>query len=278
MPAQTTLSKLVYPDGLHFGVSDDAGASFADVGVMGGSVEFTLNGDVTQLFTSNSERTDKTWRNMSMTVAPGEMYSWDSEAIETLLGGVFTRTAVAGTPVSGATQILQPGYVYEKIYPFEGQQATGVVPTAISLGQETTVGSGVYTDALVLNTDYVIKRDSNGEWGFALIDTATVDNTLGVKATYTYTPATGAYLKAGTSSQLLTDVVVRFRHYTDTDAGTYDFEVYLYRVTADPGSFVMTKKGANDDGVDVWTIGLTADVDSSRTDGDQLVSIFLGNS
>ena len=275
MPTQTNLSKLIYPDGLHFGVSTDNGASFDDAGVMGGNAEFTLTGEPTQLYTSNAGRTDKTWRNMSMTVSPGELLSWDSEVIEKLLGGVFTRTAVAGTPVAGDTQILLPAYTYDKVYTFDGQQATGVVPTAITLNQETSVGSGVYTDALALGTDYVIVRAETGDWGFALIDSATVDNTLGVQATYSYTPASGAYLKAGTSSQLITDVVVRFRHYTDMDLGTYDFEVYLYKVSADPGSFVLTKKGANDDGLDVWTIGLTADVDADRTDGDQLVSIFM---
>ena len=151
-----------------------------------------------------------------------------------------------------------------------------MVPTSITLNQESSAGSGVYSTTLVLDTDYRLVRNESGLWGYVLIDSATVDNTLGVEAEYTYTPATGSYLKAGTSRKILSDLVVRFRHYTDTDLGTYDFEVYLYKVTADPGSFVMTKKGSNDDGVDTWTIGLTADVDTSRTDGDQLVSIFLG--
>lgn len=277
MPKQTELQKIVYPDGLHFGISDDDGASFADVGVMGSAVQFTLNGELTQVFTQNAGATEKVWRNMSMAVAPGDLLSWDSSILEKIMGGLFVRTAVAGTPVVDDLQIILPGYVYSKIYNFEKQQASGAVPSAISLAQESAVGSGVYSTPLVLDTDYHIVRNGNGEWGVVLLDTATVDNTLGVQITYSYTPAAGAYLKAGTTRHILSNIAVRFRHYTDTDLGLYDFEVYLYKVSADPGSLVLNKRGANEDGVDTWTIGLTADIDTDRTDKDQLVSIFMNN-
>lgn len=275
MPAQTTLSKLVYPDGLHFGVSTDDGSSYDDVGVMTGDVAFTFNGNVLQTFTSNAGQSAKSWRDMTVTVAPAELVSFDSEIMEDVMGGIFTRTAVAGAEVAGDTQVIPIGYTYDKAYELDGQQSDGAIPTAISVGQETVAGNETYTTALVLNTDYWIKRNTQGIWCIILTDTATVDNTLASQVTYTYTPATGAYLKAGTTSKTLTDFWVRFRHYTDLDAGTYDFEIILYKVLADPGSLVITKRGAQATDLDSWTVGLTAEVDTTRTDDDQLVAMFL---
>jgi len=275
MAVQTTVGELVFPDGLHFGLSDDSGSTWSDVGVMGNGATFTLNGEPNQVLTGNAGTTAKSFRNMSMAVAPSELYSWDSEVLEMIMGGVFTRTAVAGSELADETDVAAIGYTYEQWYEFDEQQSTGAAPTSISAGQDATVGAGTYGTSLTLNTDYFIVRGTNGAWGYVLTDTETVDNTKATEFTYTVTPASGAYLKAGATSELLTDRVVRFRHYTDTDAGTYDFEVYLYAVTANPGSFVLNKKGANEDGVDTWSIALTADIDESRSDGDQLVAIFM---
>ena len=274
MPNQTTRGQYVASDGLNLAYSADSGVTFSDIGAYTGAVTITPTGDVAELFTSNAGRTPRRWINPTVTVAPGEIYTWDADAIRALSSGFFSRTAVAGTPVVGGTQVILPAYSYDIAIGLDGQNATGAKPTSISVDQETAVGSGVYTTALTEGTDYHIVRNESGVWSIVIIDSATVDNTLGVQVTSSYTPATGSILTGGTTDLELVPYQLRLRHYTDLSLGTYDFEAILYNVTIDPGSLVLTKNGAESTGFDSYTLGFTANLDTTRANGEQLIRIF----
>lgn len=261
MPNQTQLRKIVYSDGLHFDISGDKGVTWKDVGAYTGDVVFTLNSDRVQVQTSNAGKTNASDRNMTLAMAPAALQSWDPLVIEAIMAGIFNLTAIAGTPVVGAVQTILNEIVEGQFYALEGQNATGLKQNITAI---------VDKNALAI-TDYEQVRSESGFWGVTFGAAVAAD--AEPEITYDYTPAAEYKITAGTSSKELEPIQVRYRHYTNLALGEYDFEIICTRVNPDPGSFVMTKRGAESTDLDSWTIALTADIDTDLTDGEQLFAM-----
>ena len=105
------------------------------------------------------------------------------DTIEVLDAGHVTKSTVAGTPVSGAEQVITSGgWNYSTFIPFANQNGNGTSPTLNSV-------TGGTDGALVEDTDFYITQDENGKWGIIIIDSADV-TTLAQTITidYDYTP------------------------------------------------------------------------------------------
>lgn len=92
----------------------------------------------------------------------------------------------------------------------------------------------------------------------------------------------GVLVKSGSSSTVLVPFQVRMTHWTTsdpvTDPDAFDFRHTIYRVSPDAGGLSMTKLGSKSDtDYDLWTLALTGEADSSRTDGHQVDDVFYGD-
>ena len=267
MPNQTSETSFSYSDGLSMEVSTDNGSSWLDVGVMADGASFTYNYDKSELEAGNAENPDPLAKNMTLAMAPSELWTWKSQSIEKLSAGLFTRTAVAGTLVSGAEQVAASGdWSFDRIIMLDGQNASGAEPTINSI-----TGS---VDGAGSSDDYDMVQVAGG-WGIVPRDgTNFATESQALTVDYDYTPASMYELTAGTTSKVLVPYMCRFTHWTDDALTEYDYRVTAYRVTPDAGGLVFNKLGAkSDNDLDTWTVALTAEVDTGLADGSQLFKI-----
>lgn len=105
----------------------------------------------------------------------------DRDIINALTGG--DPTDVAGTLVSGATQVLSANaWAYNRFYEIVGKNGNGNAPTITSV-------IGATDGALVAETDYFIVKNDRGVWGIMIKDSVTVTTlNQNVTITYSYTP------------------------------------------------------------------------------------------
>ena len=272
MPAQTTTEKYIFPDGVALEVSTDNGSTFYDLGTMAAGTQFTYNYDKLEVESGNNGKPISRAKNETVALAPSEIWTMDPEVMEKFSGSAFNYTAIAGTPVAGATQTIDgTGKAFEQLLVVENQN--------YDLSTLTINSVDAVTDAatLVLGTDYRVQLNAQGETCIAIIDSATV-TTMSQDFTvdYDYTPSSGKKITAGTSSVNLTRFIARLRHYTDVALTTWDVQCMVYGVDMDSG-FAINMKGANEDGLVGYTVAFTGNVDTSKTDGAQLFELTIND-
>lgn len=104
--------------------------------------------------------------------------------IAQLDSGLVSLTTVAGSLVSGATQlVVSGGWNFNQFIKIENQNGDG---SAITVNSVTGATDG----ALVEDTDYYVTQNENGEYGIMIIDSVDV-TTEGQNVTidYDYTPS-----------------------------------------------------------------------------------------
>jgi hypothetical protein len=121
----------------------------------------------------------------------------DVNKMETLFKGLVTKGTVAGTPVSGATQVIANPFVANKFYEIANQDGDGTVVTINSV-------TGGTDGALTADDDYhVLQNPNTGKWGIILNTVAGGTNisTLAQTITidYDYTPNASLTLTGGSS-------------------------------------------------------------------------------
>jgi len=109
MPAQTTTDRFWFGEGTALEVSTDSGSSWTNLGAFEGGVTATHNFDKEEVELGNRSKTCAKIKNQTIAMAPTPLVTWDLETIEKLGGGIYNYTAVAGTPVAGATQTAASG-------------------------------------------------------------------------------------------------------------------------------------------------------------------------
>ena len=272
MPAQTTVDKFIFPDGCELAVSDDNGVSFSSLGTLAAGATATYNYDKIELESGNNAKLFSRAKNETIELAPSALWSWDPEVMAKFAGGLFDYTAVAGTPVAGATQSIASGsWNFNKFIKIENQNYNlgAITVNSVTLGTN---------GAIVEDTDFYIGRNAAGEYGIFIIDSATVTTeSQTVEIDYDYTPTSGKYITAGDSSTVLSKFQARLRHYTDTALTTYDWELIVYSVDINSG-LSLNFKGANEDGTNEITVSFTGNIDTARTAGAQLFKLLINDS
>lgn len=133
--------------------------------------------------------------------------------LEQLFKGLVTRSTQAGTPVTGASQVVASGkWLYDKFIELTNQMNDLSKPTITSV----TLGTN---GAIVLNTDYFVVKDAGtGRWGIVIRDSTTVTTEAqSVTIVYNYTPAAAQVLTGG-SSKTATPRYVRITGPSESDA------------------------------------------------------------
>lgn len=116
----------------------------------------------------------------------------DANKLENLLKGLVTKTATAGSLVSGATYAIANPSGYATFLDIEGQNGAGTAQTINSV-----TGS---VDGALLTTDYIQVKDSQGRWGIQLVSGGTITTlTQTFTVNYDYTPNASLKITGGTS-------------------------------------------------------------------------------
>ena len=254
----TVYKSIHLPVGYEVAIKADADPDFIDLGVTkdAGTLEFTY--DAVKVTGSQAEPVLNYFKNMAMT-ATFSLYQQELSNINRLMSGATAYTTTAGVSVSGAVDTYLTGeWARSEFIPFQNQQGTGVVPTAISVANP---------GALVLDTDYSVV-ESNGKWGIVIIPArGNLANTLAI--TYTYTPSASRNLTAGASSVDIEPRQLRLRKLLDT--GKY-WTCTIYAATATSGlSFSLPRY--DEDEPNALEVVLEGQLDTSRSSMDQLFSI-----
>lgn len=136
--------------------------------------------------------------------------------------GLINVVAVAGTPVTGATQSVGANTkAFNELIVIENQMGNGNAPSITSV-----VGS--VDGALVANTDFFLLENSDGKWGIIIVDSATVTTmNQSFVITYDYTPNASKKITFNTTGQKLG----KYARITNTDNNGKKFTIDLSDVT-----------------------------------------------
>lgn len=259
--------------------STDSGSSFTNLGV---GDTFAYSEEITPLDSEPDngiapERADGV-ASQSVTIT-GNLWETDLAKIQAIRGGIDTITTTAGSAVSGASQVIASGdWAYDVPFELEGQNASGLVQTITSV-------TGSVNGALVVRTDYVSAKNSNGKWGIAVTDSSTV-TTLAqtITVVYGYTPAATTTVSTGgltAASRVWMRLVNRTTAKADAavaaeltiavgatyyDTAQYDF----YYCIVNAGDSVAFPDKNNTNPVIKFPLSVMGENDPTRTAGDQL--------
>jgi hypothetical protein len=250
------------PAGCTVKVGDTIG-TLIDMGVLKGDCTIEVSYDKVRVQGSKAETLTDYVKNMKAT-ASFTLYQINMTNLQEMLDGIATVTATAGAPVTNFQQFAASGgWAYLGFIPFEHQNATGVVPTNI-----TVIGS--VDGSLVADTDYFVVKDENGAWGVYVKDTATVTTLAQILTIeYDYTPAASYTLKMGAASDELTAKVVEFSKTIDTKV----FRARLWSATNESGFTLAFPDSASDEPASM-PMTLSGDLDTTKTTGEQLIEVY----
>jgi len=266
MPVQTTKkSNIYFPDGAMVKVRLTPNDPWFDVGAINSAVTATLNWDESSVETANAGTLNT--RVSNMTISGGfTLINLDPEGIGKMGNGVLNvTTTAAGSTVSFENQVI-PSPAANTAYALAlkdtngiSYKTTGAVGIASVKKGETTLSAG---------TDYVIVN------GFEIVFLSAP----GGDVTITYTASQAVVGKttvtAGASTVVMTPYAMQIEH---TDENGKKRTLDLYSVYGNSGGFQFNFKGANEDGVEEMPLTFTAKLDTTRSNGDQLMAWSIDN-
>lgn len=285
MPVQTTQTSHVYfPDGAKVSVKKSTDVSYTDLGALNGSVTCTLQWDENQVETANAGKLAKQIRNMRIEGAL-TLINLNPTGIEKMSGGLFTKVDTAASAVTTIpNQVIAASWAdnvkYELVMYTSSSDSTKLRITTKPTLTSVTLDASGSPETLTENNDYVVVADtgSYSGWSMQFISANMSTGSPTTKAiTIDYgsnTPVASSTLYAGSSTVELTAYSMLIQH---TDSSSLHRELELYSVDPSAGSFVFSWKGANEDGVEEMPLTFQAKLDTSLTDGRQLMAWTVDN-
>lgn len=275
MPAQTTLTGNVYfPDGAKAQVKAAGEGSYSDLGAINSAISVTLNYEENQVVTANAGKLDKQIRNMTVDGSL-TLINLNPTTIEKLGGGLFERVTTAGSSVTSIdNQVIASGAATELVPYNLSIVETGGAALRVASSLVIASVTGSTDGALTLGTGYSIIDLTDSPSGKAIVftvdgvDLTTLAQTITIAYT-SVTPVARTTMYAGKSTDILAGYALKFTH---TDDNGKIRELEIYSVDTNSGGFQFNFKGANEDGVEEMPIDFTGKVDTSRTNGRQLMA------
>ena len=278
MPVQTTKKNVRIADGCRISVKKTADADFLDLGVTQGDYVATLQYDSESIEFANAESIESK-RNFRIegSITIGNL---EGEELEKISNGVITRVATPGTQVLSAAFDTQVIDGFTANVPVELLAVVTATGNAIKFSEAPVITSIVddktEPNTLIANDDYFVIPDGNSASGYSIMfsDAGTGSIALTAKLTITFgnnTPIASETLYAGTTSFTALPYAMRAQHFTSS--GAVDYQLDLYNVYTEPGSYNFGLKGADTGGIDTMDITFSAKLDETKTDGRQLFAI-----
>lgn len=262
----------------------DSGGSFTNVG-LGDGFAFTEEMTALDSAPDNGIAPDILRGLANQTaVITGNLWEYDLTKLNAIRGGIDILSTIASSLVSGATQTIASGdWAFDIPIILDGQNQSGLVPTINSV-------TGGTDGALVLNTDYNVILNPDGNWAIAILDSVTVTTEAQAMVFDTdYTPSASTTLSTGGLSSM-TPIYWRFVNLVadiadavdaaanagiSTDDAIYRRTTYDFFSCTVNGGDAATFKNKDDTSPEVpYVLSLMAEIDTDRsTLGDQLKSV-----
>lgn len=283
MPAQTTQKQFYFPDGCLVGYSPTRNGSYTDAGAILSSVVNTLEWTENKVETANAGDSDSQITKMKIT-GGFTLANLELDVIEGFGGGMFEKVATAASPLATIPdQDIAAGWTDNVIYPLimetSGSDSTKLRMSTQPVLTTVTADPSGTPEVLVEDADYVIVEYPNARsgWGIQFISGNFGTASEGDLVTIDYgtnTPVAAETLYAGTTTQVLTPFALKFTH---TDSNTLTRSVELFKVNSSSGSMNFDFKGANEEGLEQMEISYVAELDTTLTDGRQLIAWAIEN-
>ena len=282
MPVQTTKKNVLFPDGCQVSVKAEGDASYTDIGAINSATTANLTFDENQIETANAGNTDKQINNMKME-GGFDLINWQLDVIEKISGGVMSLTTTAASPTSSIPdQTISSGWADNTAYPLVAQTSSSdstelKLDSAPVLTSVTLDPTGT-PEVLAEDTEYVIIADNRSSSGWSIqfisgnMSTASPTTYDIVIAWGTNTPRASSTINAGSSTVILRPMVFKFEH---TDGNGKVRRLDLWSVDPNSGFLSFDFKGANEDGLETIPVTFMSKIDTSRTDGQQLMSFTI---
>lgn len=278
MGVQTTETGYIkFKDGAKVEVKK-SGGSYVDIGALSSAISLSLEYTENVVESANAGTLLKQIKSMKAN-GSFNLININPTNIEAMGGGLFTQTNTAGSAILAAafTNQVFVGFTANTKIPLVAiETATGkgikfsAAPVITSVTGTGTGASGV----LAVNNDYTVIVDQQSASGYSIVLNTSGTASVAVTETITIvygnnTPVARTTLTAGTSTKVLTAYSIKFTH---TDSASKIRSLEIFSANTNSGGFVFGFGGANEDGVEEMPITFTGSIDTSLTDGAQLLA------
>ena len=283
MPSQVTLDPtiLIPADGCIVAYSTDSGSSYNNIGTIMGDVAFTPEAETVEIQTGNAGLTPLEWKNPKLGFS-FELMEFNMTHINAMTCGIGTSTTTAAAPNSSIPdQDIAAGWTDNNRYNlvmYESSSSTvklNMGTTKPTLTSVTADPSGT-PEVLVEDADYVLVQEtsSSSGWAIQFISSAFGTASEGDLVTIVYgtnTPIASTTIQFGQSVKQLTPLMFKIYH---VDANSLTRALYIYECYLNPDSMAWMFKGEDKSEKTTLTFNFTGQIDTSRSEGDQLYSVY----
>lgn len=278
MSSQTTVSGsdyLYFPDGCNFSISEDSMSTWIDMGITDGDVTAVFNWVKTEYQTGNKDKLNPRYKQMEIN-GTVTLLTQDPEKLEAFAGGLLTYATTTASPVTPEdTTFAEDSWADMIYYDLAPTDSSGNALIFSTTPVITSV-TGSLDGAGGANDDYFIRADTRftSGYGIAFNVNGTVFSGNGLAQDIVVdfgsnTPVATEIIYAGATIQTITPVAIRCQH---TDGNSKTRTLIMYEATVDPGGFQFNFLGQGTDGVEKIEMSFTAQLDTTRTNGRQLMS------
>jgi hypothetical protein len=277
------------PDGAKVSIKAAGEVSYTDIGAIEQGITATLQYDESQIETGNAGKLAKRIKNMTIAGA-FNLINLDPANIVRLGGGLFTSsTTAASANTTAPVQLIAANWndniKYELVMKESSTDSTKLKLSTKPVLTSVTLDVGGTPETLVeigagAAGDYMVVADSDSYSGWSIIFNSAgmstgTPKTKAITIDFgTNTPVAKTTVHCGSSGATLSAYAMKITH---TDSASKVRELELYSVDANTGGFAFNFKGANEDGVEMLPLQFTAKLDSTLTDGRQLMAFSVDN-
>lgn len=257
-----TYDSVHIPAGSIVRVGDDVGSMTA-LGEIDGESSINVTYDRQKVVSSVGTTVKDFIKNMTATASFNLMQLYLPN-VQKLLDGAATASQVEASLVEGAEQVVASGWTAGQLIRLTGQNGDGSAPTINSVTASSS-GPGAADD------DYVLVKAADGLWyiAFRTDGTATFATSESITIDTDYTPAASRSLKMGSKSAELTPKIVEI----EKTIGGKIFRVRLWSAVNTNG-ITIAFPPADNDSVATIPIELEGSIDTTKSDGEQLLDIY----
>lgn len=273
--------RVVYPDGCKvLGRKKGTTGAFIDFGILEGDTTNSAEWTESRYQSGNAGILNTRIRDMKMT---GKMVivTHEADIIELIAAGIITRTTTAGTAVTPDGQTIAAGWDDGIVYPLSMISSNVEIKTGIKPVISSVVLDLASDETLTEGNDYQIVKCSSSKCGYGIAFystnmSASTPKSSPIVITYGLnTPIARETLSAGSTSLTLDAFELQI---IQTDSAGKERGLHLFNVTPKSGGFGFNFLGQGNDGVEKMELSYEANLDTARTDGEQLYQYWIDTS
>lgn len=282
MPAQSTnRSYMKVADGTKLMIKLPSEGSYTDLGVVTGDVNVILEYEEVQEESANAGKSDLYVKNPT---AKGDftLQNLNLDNISKLASGLMTKVTTAASPTTDIPdQTIDSGWADQTLYHIicetSATDDTKLKLSAAPTLTTVTLDPDGSPEVLVENTEYVVVEDSDAVSGYSIqfISSAMATGsptTFDIEIDFgSNTPVSRDTFHIGTSTQKLTSFALKLEH-TDSAGLIYGREIH--ECYTNSGSLAFNYKSAAENGFNEMPFNFTGVLNTSLTDGRQLMSVY----